>query len=169
MTKPDETKARSAGDYDVAAVATILERWHEVPGNLMPILRDVQDTLGYIPPDAVEQIAHALNQSRAEVHGVVSFYHDFRQTPAGKHTLKICQAESCQALGARELTAAVEQALGCRLGNTTDDGAVTLEPVYCLGLCACSPAALVDRDQLIGRATLERVLGAVQASERERA
>jgi formate dehydrogenase subunit gamma len=169
LTKPDERRAGPTGSYDVAAVAEILERWRDVPGNLMPILHDVQERLGYVPPDAVDQIARALNQSRAEVHGVISFYHDFRQAPAGRHTLKICQAESCQAVGSRELTAAIEHALGCRLGETTEDGAVTLEPVYCLGLCACSPAALVDHDQLIGRATPERVLAAVQSSAREQA
>jgi len=135
-----------------AKLAEILARWQGVRGSLLPILHDVQAAFGYVPPDAVGPIAKALNQSRAEVHGVISFYHDFRQSPPGQHVLKVCQAESCQACGSRELTAHLEQQLGCKLGETSPDGMVTLEPVYCLGNCACSPALMLD-GKLQGRVT----------------
>jgi formate dehydrogenase subunit gamma len=145
-----------AASYDTEAVAGILAHWRDVPGSLMPILHEIQDALGYIPPESVPQIARALNQSRAEVHGVISFYHDFRTAPGGRRTLKVCQAESCQAMGSRALTAGLEDRLGCRLGETTPDGEVTLEAVYCLGLCACSPAVMID-DEPMGRATVDTV------------
>lgn len=143
--------------YDYAKVVSILDTWRGVPGNLLPILHDVQNALGYVPPDSVPQLASALNLSRAEVHGVISFYHDFRQKPGGRRTLKICQAESCQAMGSRQLTADLEAELNCKLGETTADGAVTLDAVYCLGMCACSPAVMIDED-LVGRATPGDVL-----------
>ncbi|MBM3973156.1 MAG: formate dehydrogenase subunit gamma [Planctomycetes bacterium] len=146
--------------YDTAAVAAILDRWRDQPGNLLPILHGVQQALGFVPPGAVGQIAKAINRSRAEVHGVISFYHDFRTSQPGRAVLKLCQAESCQACGSRELTAHAERTLGCKLGETSPDGAVTLEPVYCLGNCACSPAALLD-GELHGRVTpqgLDRLL-----------
>lgn len=146
--------------YDTATVGAILARFCDTPGNLLPILHDVQHALGFVPPGAVGQIAKALNRSRAEVHGVISFYHDFRTEPPGRVVLKVCQAESCQACGSRELTAHAERALGCRLGATSPDGAVTMEPVYCLGNCAASPAVLLD-GALHGRVTpakLDRLL-----------
>lgn len=148
--------------YDTEAVAGILEHWHDIPGNLMPILHDIQEALGYVPPESVPQIARALNQSRAEVHGVISFYHDFRSAPAGRRILKVCQAESCQAMGSRALTADLEAELGCGLGETTGDGEVTLEPVYCLGLCACSPAVMIG-DEPLGRATVAAVTARLAA------
>lgn len=154
--------------YDTEAVAGILGRWRDIPGNLMPILHEIQGALGYIPPESVPQIARALNQSRAEVHGVISFYHDFRTAPGGRRTLKVCQAESCQAMGSRALTASIESRLGCGLGETTPDGEVTLEAVYCLGLCACSPAVMID-DEPLGRATVDAVtdrLDAMKEGER---
>ena len=104
-------------------------------GALLPILHAVQDTLGHIPPDAVPMIAHALHLSRAEVHGVISFYHDFRTEPPGEHMLHLCRAEACQAMGSRELEAHARAAI---------DDDVTLEPVYCLGNCACAPAVMID-------------------------
>lgn len=119
-------------------------------GPLLPILHDVQAALGFVPPEAVAIIAEALNLTRAEVHGTLSFYHDFREAPAGRRIVKICQAEACQARGGRTLTAAVETRLGLQLGETSADGELTLEPVYCLGLCASGPAALVD-GQPVGR------------------
>jgi len=152
----------AAANYDTDAVARIIERWRAVAGNLMPILHDVQQALGFVPPESVAQIARALNLSRAEVHGVITFYHDFRQAPAGHRIVKVCQAESCQAMGSRKLTAALERALGCAIGMTTADGEVTLEPVYCLGLCACSPAVMIDHD-VLGRATPEGVLARLAA------
>jgi len=146
--------------YDTATVAAILDRWRDQPGNLLPILHEVQQALGFVPPGAVGQIAKAISRSRAEVHGVISFYHDFRTSPPGRAVLKVCQAESCQACGSRELTAHAERTLGCKLGETSPDGAVTIEPVYCLGNCACSPAVLLD-GALHGRVTpaaLDRLL-----------
>lgn len=113
-------------------------------GPLLPILHDLQHSFGYIDEAAVPIIALALNLSRAEVHGVISFYHDFRHEPAGRRIVRLCQAEACQARGSRGLTAMAESRLGVSLGQTRADGAVTLEAVYCLGLCANGPAALVD-------------------------
>lgn len=115
-------------------------------GPLMPILHDVQAEWGHIPDDAQPVIARALNISRAEIHGVVSFYHDFRDHPAGRHTLRICRAEACQAMGGNATAEAAKKALGIDWHGTTPDGAVTLEPVFCLGLCACAPAAQLDGD-----------------------
>jgi formate dehydrogenase subunit gamma len=129
-----------------AAVEGALARHLNRPGPLLPVLHDVQDTLGHIPPQAVERIAQALNLSRAEVHGVITFYHHFRSTPAGNHVVRICQAEACQSMGAAELTAHAQRALGCTLHETTADGTFTLEPAYCLGLCAMSPSVSIDDD-----------------------
>ena len=127
-----------------------------LPGGLLQVLHGIADRLGHIPPQAVERVAKALNLSRAEVHGVVTFYHDFRSEPPGRHVLKLCRAESCQAMGSEQLAAQLEQRLGCSFGETSHDGAVTLEPVYCLGNCAASPALLLD-GQLRGRLTAERL------------
>jgi formate dehydrogenase subunit gamma len=139
----------------------ILARHLGREGALLPILHDVQDAFGCIPDAAVPLIAQALNLSRAEVHGTLTFYHDFRRAPAGRRVVKLCQAEACQARGGRAVTAAAEAALGVRLGATTADGEVTLEPVYCLGLCASGPAALVD-GRPVGRldpTDLQRLVG----------
>lgn len=124
-------------------------------GPLLPILHDVQASFGHVPAGAVPVIAEALNLTRAEVHGVMSFYHDFRDAPAGRHVVKICRSEACHAVGADASIAAAEAALGVPMGGTTVDGAVTLEPVYCLGLCACGPAALVD-GEVVGRVDAAR-------------
>lgn len=113
-------------------------------GPLLPILHDVQDEWGHIPDAAQPVIAKALNISKAEIHGVVSFYHDFRDHPAGRHTLRICRAEACQSMGGNATAEAAKKALGIDWHGTTPDGAVTLEPVFCLGLCACAPAAQLD-------------------------
>ena len=120
-------------------------------GPLLPILHALNERLGHVPEPAIPILAELLNISRAEVHGVVSFYHDFRRPPAGRHTVKVCCAESCQSMGSDRLVAELTAALGIALGGTTPDGRVTLEPVYCLGLCAMSPAAMVD-GQPVGRA-----------------
>jgi formate dehydrogenase subunit gamma len=114
------------------------------PDALIEILHAVQGKLRFVPETAVPVIAEALNLSRADVYGVISFYHDFRRTPPGRHSVKLCCAESCQALGARTLAAHLEKSLGMRFGETTPDGAITLEAVYCLGNCALSPAAMID-------------------------
>src|SRR5215467_12430573 len=115
-----------------------------MPGALLPILHALQEEFGYIDREAEPLIAEILNLSRAEVHGVVTFYHDFRQQPAGQHVLKLCRAESCQARGGDALAARAEARLGVAFGDTTADGRVTLEPVYCLGLCSVSPSAMID-------------------------
>ena len=125
-------------------------------GPLLPILHAVQHEWGHIPEPAVPAIAQALNLGRAEVHGVVSFYHDFRGSPAGQHVVKVCAAEACQAQGGRDLVQATLKAFGLATYGTTPDGKVTVEPVYCLGLCACGPAALVG-DRLLGRATADTI------------
>jgi formate dehydrogenase subunit gamma len=125
-------------------IAAIVAAHRALEGPLLPVLHAVQAEWGHVPEAAVPRIAEALNLSRAEVHGVVSFYHDFREAPAGRHVVKLCRAEACQAVGANATVAAAERHLGITLGGTTADGRVTLEAVYCLGLCACGPAALVD-------------------------
>ena len=126
------------------------------PGALLPILHDIQHALGFVSDEAVAQIALGLNLSRADVHGVVTFYHDFRHAPAGRTVVKLCQAEACQARGGRAVTAHAEACLGVKLGQSTADGAVTLEPIYCLGLCASGPAGLVG-DQPVARLDAARV------------
>jgi len=125
------------------AVAIIADH-RDVEGATLPIFHALQETFGYVPEAAVPMVAEALNLSRAEVHGVVTFYHDFRREPAGRHVLKLCRAEACQAAGGDALAARAEGKLGVKLGNTTADGRVTLEPIYCLGLCSVSPAAMLD-------------------------
>lgn len=113
-------------------------------GATLPILHALQEAFGCVPRAAVPLIAEALNLSRAEVHGIVSFYHDFREAPPGSHVLKLCRAEACQAMGADALSASAREQLRIGWGETTPDGRVTLEPVFCLGLCACAPAAMLD-------------------------
>lgn len=125
------------------------------PGALLPILHDIQETLGYIPPEAVGQVAKALNQSSAEIHGVITFYHQFRIHPVGKHNVEICRAEACQAMGSRTLERHAKASLGIDYHQTTRDGAIFLEPVYCLGNCACSPSVRIG-DRVHARVTPER-------------
>ena len=137
------------------AVTRILDEHRDRPGALLPILHGIQHALGYVPPECVETLARSLKLSRAEVHGVISFYHDFRSTPPGRHVVKLCRAESCQAVGADALLAHARQRLGVELHQTTADGNVTLEPIYCLGNCALSPAMMVD-DQIHGLMTPAR-------------
>jgi formate dehydrogenase subunit gamma len=122
----------------------IVGRYAGGEGALLPVLHAVQAAFGHVPDEAVPIVAKALNLSRADVHGVVSFYHDFRAAPAGERVIKLCQAEACQARGARALAAEAERRLGVRLGETSADGALTVEAVYCLGLCASGPSAQVD-------------------------
>lgn len=119
-------------------------------GPLMPILHACQEAFGCVPEAAVPVIAQELNLSRAEVHGVVTFYHDFRRAPAGRHIVKVCRAEACQAMGCETLVEHAENRLGIACGETTADGRVTFETVYCLGLCATAPAAMVD-GKIVGR------------------
>ncbi|MFS0753094.1 formate dehydrogenase subunit gamma [Noviherbaspirillum sp. 1P10PC] len=125
------------------------------PGALLPILHDVQHALRHIPPAAVSAIADALNLSRAEVHGVITFYRHFRLSAPGRRLVQVCRAEACQAVGADQLLEHAQRSLGCSLHQTSSDGAVTLEPVYCLGQCAVGPAVMMD-DALYGRVDAAR-------------
>lgn len=145
-------------------VAGILAQHAGREGPLLPILHDIQERLGHVPASVVDQIAQALVVSRAEVHGVLEFYHDFRATPAGRHSVKICRAEACQAVGADAIGDHARDRLGLDWHQTDGDGRVTLEPVFCLGLCACGPAAMVD-GQLHARldaAKLDKILGGLK-------
>jgi formate dehydrogenase subunit gamma len=139
----------------LSAVQAALDAHRGAAGALLPILHGVQDALGYIPEGAVPVIAHDLNLSRAEVHGMLSFYHYFRTQPSGRHIVYLCRAEACQSMGARELERHVRQRLGVAFHETTADGEFTLEPVYCLGNCACAPSVMVDQT-LHGRVDAER-------------
>lgn len=129
------------------AVTAIMEPLKNLQGSLIPVLHAVQAELGCIPPAAVPVIGSHLNLSRAEVHGVIHFYHDFREEPAGDHLVKICRAEACQAMGAAALERYVQKRLGISFGETTVDGRFSLEPVYCLGNCACSPSIQIGDRQ----------------------
>jgi formate dehydrogenase subunit gamma len=142
-------------DWDKNTAQAVIEGLKDIPGALLPILHGIQDRIGYIPPDSVPLIADALNLSRAEVHGVITFYHYFRETPPGKHTIHICRAESCQSMNSRGLEAHAKAKLGIDYHETTADGDFSLEPVYCLGNCACSPAMTID-GEVYGRVSPER-------------
>jgi formate dehydrogenase subunit gamma len=145
-------------------IKQIIAKFRDQPGPLLLVLHAVQDEFGYIPAEVVPLIAAGLNLSRAEVHGVVTFYHYFRRVPAGKHTLQLCRAEACQAMQAGQLEAHVKQRLGIGFHETTADGRFSLEPVYCLGNCACSPALMLD-GQLHGRVTPQRFDELIAAQE----
>ena len=132
----------TATAYDERAASEIIARFDARGEMLVQILQAFIERFAWISEDAVRQLADELNLSRAEVHGVVSYYHDFRTTPPGKRIVKICQAEACQAMGSRELSAHAEKSLGVAMNASNVD--ITLEPVYCLGNCACSPAVMVD-------------------------
>ena len=143
------------------AARAIVAGKQSMPGALLPILHALQEEFGYIDREAVPLIAEILNLSRAEVYGVVTFYHDFRVVPPGRHVLKLCSAEACQSVGGDALAARAEAKIGIAIGNTTADGEVSLEPVYCLGLCAAAPSAMLD-GRVIGRLD-ERKLDALLA------
>lgn len=138
------------------AVRQICERLAAEPGALLPILHEIQDELGHVPSGAVPLIAKALNLSRAEVHGVLTFYHLYRSEAPGRQTVYVCRAEACQAMGARELERHVKDRLKIDFHQTTSDGRFSLEPIYCLGNCACSPAVMID-ETVHGRVTAERI------------
>jgi formate dehydrogenase subunit gamma len=144
------------------AGAIIAARVRE-PGAMLPILHDLQAAFGFVPTDAVPLLAHALNVTRAEVHGVVSFYHEFRRQKPGRHILRLCRAEACQSLGCEALADHVRSQLNIDWHGTTSDGAVTLEPVFCLGLCAIGPAALLD-DQPLARLDPARLEAALESA-----
>ncbi|MEI2806329.1 formate dehydrogenase subunit gamma [Albidovulum sp.] len=142
-----------ASERDLSAIVSDLSGGE---GPLLPILHAIQGAYGHIPEAAIPLIAEALNLTKAEVHGVVTFYHDFREKPAGRHIIKLCRAEACQSVGGADLGERVLAKLGLDWGGTTANGAVTVEPVYCLGLCACGPAAMVD-GRVVGRLDAARL------------
>jgi formate dehydrogenase subunit gamma len=139
-----ENKASTAKAWDEAEARGIVKRHIGREGPLLPILHDLQIIFGCVSPAAVRLVAEALNLSRAEVHGTVSFYHDFREEPVGRHVLKLCRAEACQSMQGEALALKVLQRFGIDWGETTPDGRVTVEATYCLGLCAIAPSALLD-------------------------
>ncbi|HKN11666.1 MAG TPA: formate dehydrogenase subunit gamma [Candidatus Binatus sp.] len=167
----DARNSRNGGaGFDERAIDEIVAGLADKPGALMPVLHAVNKRLGYIPPEAVPAIARALNLSRAEVHGVISFYHDFRTERPGRKVIRVCRAESCQAMGAVALAAHIQARLGIDFGQTSGNGDFTLEPVYCLGNCACSPAIVVGGD-LYGRVNPQRfdeILSRVTSSRSSR-
>lgn len=137
------------------AATVIASRYDNKPDALLEILHDLQHEVGHVPEASLPVLAKALNISRAEVHGVVSFYHEFRRKPAGRHVVKVCRAEACQSMKGNELAEAAQKSLKVKFGETTSDGAITLEAVYCLGLCATSPSLLVD-ERPMGRMTPQK-------------
>lgn len=154
-----------APDPSEEEIRAIVAPLASLEGPLLPMLHALQDAWGFVPQAAVPVLADVLNLGRAEVHGVISFYHDFRDHPAGRHVLKICRAEACQAMGAGALAESTLHRLGIGWHGTTPDGAVTVEPVYCLGLCACAPAVMID-GRVLGRlddARMDRILAGLGA------
>jgi len=151
--------------YDVNIASDIIAAHDAKPELLIQILHGIVERFGYVSEDGIRQLAEELNLSRADVHGVVSYYHDFRTSPPGSHVVKICQAEACQAMGSGALTEHAHATLGAAMGETNDD--ITLEPVYCLGNCACSPAVMID-GRTHGRVSVERfdeLIGALDEAE----
>ncbi len=144
MNKPNEPS-------DVPTLQALIDHAKDEPGALLPLLHAIQDAHGYIPDASLSAIAKALNRSRAEVYGVITYYPHFRMTPPAKHRIQVCRAEACQARGANQLIAQIERKLGCTLHAQTTDGAIALEPVYCLGQCAIGPNILVDETTLHAR------------------
>ena len=149
-----------------AEISYLIEQHRHQAGGLMPMLHALQDAVGYVPAEAVAPIAKGFNLTRAEVHGVITYYHHFRSTPPGRTVVQVCRAESCKACGSDALMAEVEKRLGIKAHETRADGAVSLEPVYCLGLCAQSPAMQVN-ERVFARVTTARLsalLAGVEAS-----
>src|SRR3954469_6283532 len=151
--------------WNEARGAEITAEHDKLEGATLVILHAMQEAFGYVPEPAIPMVAHALNLSRAEVHGVFTFYHDFRHKPVGRHVLKLCRAEACQAAGGDALAARAEARLGVSLGHTTADDRVTLEPIYCLGLCATAPSAMLD-GRLVGRLDERRLDALVAEAQR---
>ena len=154
----------SAENWDAESGRDIVRAHKHLDGALLPILHALQDHFGYVDAAAVPVIADELNLSRAEVHGVVTFYHDFRDHAPGEHVVKICRAEACQSVGGRESEARAKQRLRTDFHETSADGRYTLEPVYCFGNCACAPAAMID-GRLHGRVTPQRFDQLIDALE----
>jgi formate dehydrogenase subunit gamma len=142
--------------WSAARASELIEQHRSQAGACLPILHALQEEFGHVPAEAVPLVADALNLSRADVHGVVSFYHDFRRVPAGRHLLKLCRAEACQAVGADALAAEIKSRFGVDFHETSSDGKLTLEPVFCLGNCACGPSAMLD-DRVLGRVDVKKI------------
>lgn len=155
----------AALDWNPEVALARIREFAGAPGALLPILHSLQEEFGYVDEAAVPMIAEELNISQAEVHGVISFYHDFRREPAGKHILQICRAEACQAMGCESLVQHVERRLDVKIGATTSDRSITLKPVYCLGNCALSPAVMLD-GKPYGRMTPSAVDALIESSRR---
>ncbi len=136
----------SASENPATVVSSAILKYADIPGGLLPLLHGIQASLGHIPKDCVAAIASGMGLSRAEVHGVISFYHDFHDQPRGQTTIHLCRAEACQSMGSRQLEKHVKARLGVDYGGTTADGRFSLEPVYCLGNCACSPSIRIGDD-----------------------
>jgi formate dehydrogenase subunit gamma len=161
-----DTKTNSAYEaFSAERTAQIIAEHQTREGPLLPILQALQETFGCVPEQAVPIVAKVLNLSRAEVHGVVTFYHDFKAEPQGRRVLKLCRAEACQAAGGDALAARAQAKLGVGFGGTTGDRRVTLEPVYCLGLCATAPSAMLD-GRVVGRLDEERLDALVAEAQR---
>ena len=151
--------------WDAERGAEIIAEHTHLEGATLVILHALQEAFGYVPEPAIPMVAEALSMTRAEVHGVFTFYHDFRHKPAGKHVLKLCRAEACQAAGGDAVAARAEAKLGVKLGNTTADERVTLEPIYCLGLCATAPSAMLD-GRVIGMLDETRIDALIAEAQR---
>jgi formate dehydrogenase subunit gamma len=162
MSESETAPATAAWDAE-AARAIVQDRRH-LPGALLPVLHALHDRFGFIPKPAVSLLAEELNVSRADVHGVISFYHYFRRTPPGRHQVALCRAEACQAMGAEALVERACARLGVALHGTTNDGRVSLDPVYCLGNCALAPAAMID-GRVYGRLDAPRLDALLDALE----
>lgn len=161
MNKPNERTPNNI-------IQVLIDTYKDEPGALLPLLHAIQDALGYIPESSLATIGKALNLSRAEVYGVITYYHHFRQTPPAKHMLQVCRAEACQARGANQLIDQIERKLGCKMHERTANGNVALEPIYCLGQCAVGPNILVDETTLHARvdnAVIDQVLDTLGAAK----
>jgi formate dehydrogenase subunit gamma len=144
-------------------IRSVVDSHRHLRGPLLVVLQEIQDRLGYIDQQVMALVAAELNLSRADVHGVVTFYRDFRPEPAGRTTVRLCRAEACQAMGAEQLAVAVEQALGVKVGQTTADGSITIDQVFCLGNCALGPSAQIN-GRVYGRLDCDRVIDIVRAA-----
>jgi len=165
QTLPTHQNSASSPAFS-AKLQELIEQYQAMPGALLPLLHAIQDSIGYVPESSYQQIAKTLSLSVAEVHGVVTFYHHFRTSPAGRHIVQICRAESCQAMGSEALEAHAKKCLNLDYHQTTADSAITLEPVYCLGNCALSPAVMID-DEVHGKVSpqdLEALIAEARAS-----
>lgn len=157
----------NAHPWDADAAVSLIQKHASMPGALLPIFHALQEEYGYIHEDAIPLIASALNISKADVYGTLTFYHDFRTSPGGRHTMKVCRAEACQSMGCDALIEHIEGKLGVRLGETTADGSFTTSPIYCLGNCALSPSMMLD-GKPFGRVSPQMVDALIDSARRER-